>query len=530
MPRLPERPNLEHLKKQAKDLFHLYQDRDPNAFQRFRASLPAARDKNDDALVALALRLHDAQSCVAREYGLASWEELRTYVKWGRTDDPSHLIHRWLVFIYGHDGQRARPAVAARMLTEKPDMVGAHPFLACAVGDVAALRQVLAIDPGWVHQTPSVNCPECGAPLGRPPLVAVTHSTLARLMAFRDDLRQCVRLLLDAGADPNQSWSDNDSHSMSALYGAAGVNHDAEMTRVLLAAGANPNDGESLYHAVEAHDLSCAKILLDAGARVEGSNALHHQLDTDNLDGLHLLLAYTKDPNDPSSGLGNPLLWAIRRQRTRRHIDALLEAGADPRATTKEGISAYRLALLFGLDEVGDALIRAGAGEAISVEDQFVASCARGDRADALRILAEEPDIFTMLTDSQLRQLPNLTEAGNSDAVRLMVELGWPVGVRGGDWNASALNLAVFRGDAALTRFLLEHGASWTERHGYDDNVNGTLAWASRNQNANEGDWVGCAQALVDHGLPILEITGDYSDEVATFLAAERDRLNGPPA
>ena len=39
---------------------------------------------------------------------------------------------------------------------------------------------------------------------------------------------------------------------MPALYGAAGVIHDPELTRVLLEAGANPDDGESPYHATEA--------------------------------------------------------------------------------------------------------------------------------------------------------------------------------------------------------------------------------------------------------------------------------------
>ena len=82
MSRLPERPNIDHLKKQAKELLRLYEAGEPAALARFRSFLPAAKGKDDAAIIALELKLHDAQVCIAREYGLPSWRNLRNYVDW----------------------------------------------------------------------------------------------------------------------------------------------------------------------------------------------------------------------------------------------------------------------------------------------------------------------------------------------------------------------------------------------------------------------------------------------------------------
>lgn len=113
----------------------------------------------------------------------------------------------------------------------------------------------------------------------------------------------------------------------------------------------------------------------------------------------------------------------------------------------------------------------------------------------------------------------------------LMVKLAWPIAICGGDWDASALNHAVFSGDPDLARFLLEHGASWKELHGFGDDLCGTLSWASVNEPVTGGDWVGCAKALVAHGMPagnpdpedpdaiiIDGRTKSFSDEVTDFL------------
>ena len=78
---LPARPNLEHLRNQAKDLLKAYRSGQPSAVARFRISLSYYSRLTDDELRELSLSLGDAQGVVASEYGFSSWLDMRSYIE-----------------------------------------------------------------------------------------------------------------------------------------------------------------------------------------------------------------------------------------------------------------------------------------------------------------------------------------------------------------------------------------------------------------------------------------------------------------
>ena len=78
---MPARPNLEQLRKQAKDLLKAFRCEDSSAVERFRTSLSRYSGFTDHERRQLPLSLADAQRVVATEYGFRSWLEMRNYVE-----------------------------------------------------------------------------------------------------------------------------------------------------------------------------------------------------------------------------------------------------------------------------------------------------------------------------------------------------------------------------------------------------------------------------------------------------------------
>ena len=255
-------------------------------------------------------RLADAQREIARGLGFAGWPALVHHAEAAAVE----RAQRRETFVdWATNGRRDR---AQALLDVDPSLSGpGHPLL---LGDV---ERVAGLDPN--------------APVGHrawPPLVYVTHS--AFLGGERTDaLVATARVLLDAGADPDASWEHPEFGALSALYGAAGVNNEAAMTALLLERGANPDDGESLYHSVESRDHECTRLLLDAGAPVAGSGALGNSLCYDDLECTRLLLEHL----EPGADLDGLIDFALAYERSRAHIELLLDArraghGQDRRA------------------------------------------------------------------------------------------------------------------------------------------------------------------------------------------------------
>lgn len=510
MKSLPTSPDLSHLKRQAKQLLREACALEMDALDRFAENFPAMRAFKRSPQLAAELRLHDAQSVIAREYGFRSWPELKRFVEWKQTDGTQHL-KSWLKWVY--EGSARDRNLAIRTLAEQPEAFAGNAWVACATGDEAALQRMLSKDEGWANRP--------GGPLGMPPLVAVTHSLLICEPEFEPHLLESARLLLGHGADVNCAWTNPDSpgYPLSSLYGAAGKTHHVAMLKLLLEAGPNLNDNESLYHSVESRDSACTRLLLEAGAPVVGTNAIGRVLDYGKLDDLRLMLQHGGDANE------RPWIHhAILRGRSIEHIRLLVGAGADLNATNHDGTSLYRRAQLHGRTDVLEILRSSGIEETLTEEEEFVAACARGDLGSAQAILQRIPDVFSRLTDKQLQAMPQHAGIGDKRAVRTMLNVGWPLEVKTA-WDATALNLAVYRGDAEIANLLLTSGASWSTKHGFGDNVLGTLAHASQNNvedPSSPRDYLGCARALVAHDVPLPDTQYTFSPEVETYFEAVR--------
>ena len=149
---------------------------------------------------------------------------------------------------FGGDDGPDRWERAARLLAGHPELARDSIHVAAAAADEQAVRTHLAADPALVSRD--------GGPYGWPPLLYLAFARHDRQVS-EAALLGTARVLLGHGADPNAGYLWHGLYPpFTAVTGALGGGeigqpqhrHGFALAALLLAAGADANDGQALYN------------------------------------------------------------------------------------------------------------------------------------------------------------------------------------------------------------------------------------------------------------------------------------------
>lgn len=365
---------------------------------------------------------------------------------------------------------------ALALLEEFPGLSAMSIRTACAAGDVTAVLEFLAHDPGLARQ----SLP----PDHTPPLVYACLCEPKRARGVSDhDQAVIVGALLEAGADPNTSIAIEDGHGrIPALYFPCRAGNVA-VARVLLEHGAHATDGESLYHAAQHDHRDVLQLLVDFGADVsrgpvESGNTPLYFLASHKatnpiaprvVRGMAWLLDHGADPTVPLTVIGDgqhnsqrgetPLHRAAANGYDTEVLARFVAHGAEVDAARGDGATAYTLAVRSGNTAGAQWLASLGANVSrVTATDRLLCACLTGDSEEARGIVADRPGIIATLSDADAGALLQAMVDGKEEAVQLMLSLGWPLTPQS-EWGGTALHWAAWNADVPLVRDLLTHGA-----------------------------------------------------------------------
>ncbi len=365
----------------------------------------------------------------------------------------------------GHASGTLEGAVA--LVAAHPEIASGDIHAAAILGDDAAVRRLLSRDPK--------SATARGGPRGWD---ALTHLCFSRYLSL-DRARsggflRAAEALLDAGANANTGWHETSHHPEpgweSVLYGAAGIAHHADLTRLLLERGADANDDEVVYHSPETHDNAALRVLVESGRLTADSLAtmLLRKADWHDTEGIRFLLERGADPNRMTRWGYTALHQALRRDNALENIELMLDHGADPLLKGgPDGLSAAAMAARRGRGDALEELERRGISVALTGVERLLAACARNDTAAVRSIAEREPEVVGEVLAGGGRVLAEFAGNGNTEGVGLLLDVGVSVSAlfeQGDPYfdiarSSTALHVAAWRARQATVALLIERGA-----------------------------------------------------------------------
>jgi ankyrin repeat protein len=514
---LPVKPNLEHLREQAKELLRSVHQGDAAALELFRSlvsfSAPAS------------LKLADAQHVIARDYGFPSWPKLKEHVEsLARVLPPAEML---TVAIRAQDAEKT-----ARLLESHPELK-------------AQIDQ---------------------------PLANYGAGMQAMLGAVQYSDRKTIDVLLKAGADINARshwWAggigvlDECSPEMAAFLMERGALLDAhsaarlgsvEKLREFVTAdpgvvGVRGAHGQTVLHF--GSTIEIAQFLLEHGADIDARDTEHESTAAQHMLRVVQARYYPRDRQEiaralVARGCRTDILMAAALgdlPLVRRHIDAdpacirmrVTEAYFPKQDQRSDGTvyieifgrgrTPHLVARDFGHQEVFQFLMERSP-EDVKLSQAFEL----GDEGIFHALLAKRPNLIATLSDEERRQLPDAAQNNNNDAVRLMLKAGWPVDARG-EYGLTALQWGAWHGNAEMVREVLRCGPNVELKDGqYEIPALGSALHGSENSwHRDTGDYAATVEALIEAGAKPPKLTDDLeaSEAVREVLKRYEEREGG---
>jgi ankyrin repeat protein len=493
---LPARPNLEHLKKQAKDLLRTLQQSDAAA------------------------KLADAQHQLARDYGFASWPKLKEHVDL-LSLTPAELL---TAAIRASDAART-----ARVLETYPELKAHLNEPLANYGD--GMQPILAAVQRTDHKTIDVLL-QAGANMN-------ARSLTWGIGVLDECSPDFAPFLVERGAVVDVHAAAR-LGMLEALEKLVTSNPDLVHAR-----GAG---GQTPLHFASTVDV--AEVLLEKGGEIDAVDVRHESTPAQYMIRVAQARYYPRDRQDIARhliarGCRTDILMAAALgdlDLVRRHLDSdpnSIRMRVDEQYFPKQGARSEGTIYIeiFGRNRTPHLVARDFNHEQVfrllmdrSPEDVKLSQAFElGDESIFDAMLAAHPNLVANLSDQDRRQLPDAAQNNNTAAVRLMLAAGWPVETAG-EMGLTALQWSSWHGNAEMVKEILHYHPQIDRKDStHDISALGSALHGSENSwHRDTGDYAATVQALLDAGAKAPKLTDDLeaSEAVREVLARHEEVLN----